>query len=88
MIGNAVRVGVMGALALVGTMQVASSVPQCLASDRRVVSLEAQWKMATGDPEGAYEVVRRADACRQNTTPAAHPTQARTSQPATPMTRG
>lgn len=78
----------MSALTLVGTMQVASLVPRCLASDPRVVSLEAQWKMATGDPEGAYQVVRRADAYRQSSTPVAHPTQARTAQPATRMTRG
>ena len=66
MLGNAVRIGVLGALALAGTMQVASSLPQCATSDRRVVSLVAQWKMITGDAEGAYEVVRRADVCRQS----------------------
>lgn len=88
MIGNAVRLGVMGALALVGSMQVVSIVPRCLASDPRVMSIEAQWKMATGDPEGAYQVVRRADSCRQSTTPVAHPTQARTSQRVASLTRG
>jgi len=75
MIGNAVRIGVIGALALVGSMQIVSSVPQCIASDQRVVSLAAQWKIATGDAEGAYKLIRRADARRQATTPVA-PTQA------------
>ena len=79
MVGNAVRVGVMGALALVGTMQVASSIPRCVASDPRVVSLQAQWKMATGDAEGAYKVIRQADA-RRETVPVNHTAQAQTSQ--------
>jgi hypothetical protein len=76
MLGNAVRIGVLGALALAGSMQVASSLPQCATSDRRMVSLVAQWKIATGDAEGAYEVVRRADVCRQSTIPTPQPTRA------------
>jgi len=78
MIGSAVRIGVMGAIALVGTMHVASSIPR-VASDPRVTALEAQWKVATGDPEGAYQVLRRADARRQ-APPVSHPTQARSAQ--------
>jgi hypothetical protein len=78
MLGNAIRLGVMGALALVDSMQVASNIPACVASDPRVMSLEAQWKMATGDAEGAYKVIRRADAARR---PAPmHPNQARNVQ--------
>ena len=65
MIGNAVRIGVMGALALAGTMQVASSVPRCIATQPQVVGLEVQWKVATGDAQGAYNVLRRAEAYRK-----------------------
>lgn len=75
MLGNAVRIGVLGAVALAGSMQVASSLPQCVTSDRRVVSLVAQWKMVNGDAEGAYEVVRRGDVCRQSQ-PTPQPTRA------------
>ena len=78
MIGNAVRIGVMGALALAGSMQVASSIPRCVVTQPQVVALEVQWKVATGDTEGAYKVIRRAEACRKAATPnfnLAHQTQ-------------
>jgi hypothetical protein len=87
MIGSAVRLGVMGALALVGSMHVASSIPQCIASDPRVVALEVQWKAATGDAEGAYKIIRKGDARRQTAAPVTHPTQARNAQNAPNSTR-
>jgi hypothetical protein len=87
MVGNAVRLGVMGALALVGSMHVASSIPQCVASDPRVVALEVQWKAATGDAEGAYKIIRKADSRRQTAAPIVHRTQARNAQNAPTSTR-
>jgi hypothetical protein len=57
-------------------MQVVSSIPRCVTSDPRVMTLEAQWKMATGDAAGAYKVIRRSDACRE-ATPVNHTAQVR-----------
>jgi hypothetical protein len=87
MVGNAVRLGVMGALALVGSMHVASSMPQCIASDPRVVALEAQWKVVNGDAAGAYKVIRNAEVRQQTAVPVSHPTQARNAQTRSTSTR-
>jgi hypothetical protein len=75
MVGNAIRIGVMAAVALVGGMHVASAVPQSITNDPRVIMLEAQWKVVNGDAEGASRLLRHVNV-KHDTAPAQTPLQA------------
>lgn len=75
MVGNAIRIGVMAAVALAGGMQVASAVPQSITNDPRVIMLEAQWKVVNGDAEGASRLLRHVNV-KHESAPVSTPLQA------------